>query len=227
MTSHDGHNVFAMAIQPRATTADLRPGDTYDVVFNTGSGATHIPTSLSPYFVTTPALATYSSGGAESSVSYPATNQSAGSNESNPIHLGSGSLTMSFWRPQRQAIPGVEAGSFVDIGHLHYGVVPTIDFGRMPFGCKGFYSNLSGGLAEGAAGSDPFAADQAPLIDNSDDARPDPARKLGFTLDLAGCLQAHGVAPAGQTVHLGIGASGEPRPGGMDTAMQNLIVKLP
>lgn len=232
ITSHDRRNAYAMSIAPRATTAQLRPGNTFDVVFNTDGARVHFPTVLSPYFVTTPALASYSSGGAETGLDYREIASAPGANHGNPAVLESGKVKLTFWRPQRQAVPGAEAGEYYDLGRLHYGVVPNTtepgsSGGGPEFGCKGFFSDMAGGLVDGPTTRDTFADELSPMVDEAADALPDPARKLSFTLDVAGCLRAHGVDPASRTVSLGLTAAGEVRPGGSDRAVQSFVVKLP
>lgn len=229
LSSFDGRGVRAAGIQPRATTAQIRPGDTYDVVFDTNRGAVHVPTTLSAYFVTTPAITAYSSGAAATSLSYPIDRNAPGASQSNPIVLSSDELALTFWRPQRSAIAGVDSGSFVDIGGLHYGVVATTPDGRREIGCRGFYSDLSPTLAEpsGSREGEEGTAALFPLTDRATDAAPDPGRTLSFTLDVAGCLAAAGADPSGTTVNLSLQATGESRPGGADRAAQNLSVRLP
>jgi hypothetical protein len=210
---------WAMAFAPHATSAQIRPGDTYDVVFGTSGGPIHVPTALSAYFVTTPAVATWASGGASQPVTYPVTDTS-------PFALADGTLTLTLWRPQRQAVPDAEPGAFYDQGRLHYGIALASADGTREFGCAGFYSGLSSTLAARGAASDP-AIQLTPLTDSADDAAPSPARTLGFTVDLAGCLRAQGVDPAGQTFRATLLAAGESRPGGMDRAAQMLSVSFP
>jgi hypothetical protein len=224
--SSDGRASWAAGVQPRVGTTDLRPGDTYTVVLNTGGGPVELPTALSPYFVTTPALVSVTDAGVTTPMSYPLTDQSPGSS-SNPVRLSSGSIGIRFWRPQRRAIPGAEAGDFVDMGRLHYGVVLTSENGSREFGCAGLYRDLSPTLVPATGGSDPFAVALTPLVDTRGDAPPSPADQLGLTVDIAGCLAANGAAAAGQAVDVTLTAAAEPRPGGMDRAALTFRVQLP
>jgi hypothetical protein len=231
-----GAPAFVAGVQPRATTQQIRPGDTYNVVFGTNAGPVTVPTSLTSYFVTTPALVSYSSGGETTTVSYPippgspgCCGRGDGSPEGNPIPMSSDRLTLTFWRPQRAAIPGAESGSFTDMGHLHYGVVPGgQDLGR-EFSCAGQYSGLSPTLTE-EPGSGIFPEQGAqlfPLVDSGDDAAPSPDRTLSFTVDVGACLRAAGVSSAGRTVTLTLTAASASRPGGQDRAAQRIAVRLP
>ena len=150
-----------------------------------------------------------------------------GESSGNPIVLESERLTLTFWRPQRLSIPGVDRGTFTDMGHLHYGVVP----GGLPqeVSCAGSYANLSPTLtAEPSTGVFPSqGAELFPLADSADDAAPDPARTLSFTVDLGACLRAGRIDPAGRTVELTLTAAGEARSGGQDRGAQNIAVRLP
>lgn len=224
-TSHDGFQIWGMAFQPRVSTADIRPGDVYNAIFRTPSGTISRPTTLNGYFVTTPTIASHSSGGATTTLSYPLDSATPGAGGS-PLQLETDFLTLSVWRPQRQTIDGAEAGDFVDMGRLHYGV--TLDAGGRLIGCGGHYSNLSGGLTEQEGSREDLARKMFPLIDTTDDAAPDPARTVGFTLDLGGCLRAEGVSiERGAPVNLSLTAGGESRPGGNDAGTQMLTVRLP
>jgi hypothetical protein len=219
--------VFVAGVQPRATSAQIRPGDTYNVAFATAAGPIIVPTTLASYFVTTPALTSYSSGGATTQVSYPIAPGTPGDGSGNPIVLESERLTLSFWRPQRLSVRGVERGTFRDMGHLHYGVTPGGL--QQEISCAGSYSNLSSTLtAEPSNGVSPSqGAKLFPLADSAGDSSPDPSRTLSFTVDLGACLRAGGMDPAGRTVELTLTAAGESRPGGQDRGAQNVAVRLP
>ncbi|MEA2378013.1 MAG: hypothetical protein QOI45_1699 [Thermoleophilaceae bacterium] len=205
----DQRSAFVAGIQPRVTTSQITPGDTYNVIFRTSGGTITVPTTLSSYFVTTPMLTNVS--GAE------------------PIALGSEQFSATFWRPQRAAVPGAEAGSFADMGHLHYGVTIGGEGISREFSCAGHYSALSSTLtAEASSGVLPEeGASLFPLVDSADDAAPNPARTLSFTVDVGACLRGAGFSSAGRTVFLTLTAASEPRPGGQDRAAQTVRVQLP
>jgi hypothetical protein len=204
-----GRAAFVAGVQPRVSTSQIAPGDTYNVVFRTGVGTVTVPTTLSSYFVTTPVV----------------TNLSG----SEPFALGSERLDLTFWRPQRAAIPGAESGDFTDMGHLHYGVTLGGPGISREFSCAGHYSGLSSTLtAESSSGV--FSEDGAklfPLVDSADDARPDPARTLSFSVDVGACLRGAGLPSAGQEVSVTLTAASESRPGGQDRAAQMFRVRLP
>ncbi|MEA2420195.1 MAG: hypothetical protein QOE60_2401, partial [Thermoleophilaceae bacterium] len=207
--SQGGRSAFVAGIQPRVTTSQITPGDTYNVVFRVGGGTVTVPTTLSSYFVTTPKITNLSGG--------------------EPIVLGSDQLSLTFWRPQRAAIPGAEAGGFTDMGHLHYGVTIGGDGISREFSCGGLYTGLSSTLAEEASGGifPEQGAKLFPLVDSADDERPDPARTMSFTVDVGACLRNAGFASAGRTVSVTLTAASEQRPGGQDRAAQMVRVQLP
>jgi hypothetical protein len=217
--TRDGMGIWSMQIHPNVGSTHIQPGDTFDVVFDTAHGAIHVPTSLTAYFVTTPAIAAWGSTAPTNKLSYPVNDNSA-------FALGGDMLTLSIWRPQRQAIPGAESGTFIDQGHLHYGVVLASLDGRGEYGCGGHYSNLSSTLS-----AQPVTEDKAtqltPLLDTANDAAPDRTNTLSFAVDLGACLRAQGVNPSGQEFRATLMAAGESRPGGMDRAAQMFSVRFP
>lgn len=228
MTMRDGGSVWATSVQPRVGTSDMRPGDTYDVVFNTSAGARHVPTVLAPYFVTTPAISSYAVGAAPAqTVSYPPAADTPGSSQSYPIVLdATGKLSLTIWRPQRLAVPGAETGDFMDMGRLHYGLTGTTPNGGREVACAGYYSNLSPSLTQTAPGGQDFGQSLFPLTDSGGDTVPSVVDTLSFTLDVAGCYGAAGAAAPGSTVALTLTAAGESRPGGMDRGAQTVYVRF-
>lgn len=230
--SSGGRPAFVAGVQPRVTTSQITPGDTYNVVFGTNAGPLTLPTTLSSYFVTTPAITAYSSGAGTTSLAYPIAPGSVGccgagegSPGGNPVPMSSDRLTLTFWRPQRAAIPGAETGSFRDMGHLRYGVVPGGEGIAGEPSCAGHYSGLSPTLsAESPSEQGP---NLFPLLDSADDEAPDPARTLSFTVDVGACLRAAGVPSTGRTVKLTLTAASAARPGGQDRAAQSIAVRLP
>src|SRR5262249_38261089 len=119
--SHDGHAVHAMSILPQATTAEIAPGDAFDVVFTTSTGTVRLPRSLPPYFVPVPAAVAYDAGDGPQTITYPVAQGALGT-YANPIVMSREQLALTFLRPQRPAIAGAESGAYVDMGHLHYGI---------------------------------------------------------------------------------------------------------
>jgi hypothetical protein len=223
-----GAGPWAMAILPSVGTAQLQAGDVYTLVFDTPAGPVTQPLMLPPYFVTTPALASYTSMGATSAVTYPVDPAAAGTSPANPIPLGvDGRLSVSFWRPQRLAIPGAESGSYIDMGHLHYGIVLTAASApaTREIPCAGSYTNISPTLTDTATPSD-FARQLFPLLDAAADGPPDATSRLAFTLDVRACLASAGEAASG-TWTASLSATTDSRPGGVDRGAQSFYVSLP
>jgi hypothetical protein len=215
--------IHSIEIKPNATTADLHSGDLYQLRFTTPGGVLTVPTALSFFFVSSPALASYDGGAGTVNIAYPATDSTAGS-DGNPLRMSGDRLTLTFWRPQRAGL-GSEP-DFVDMGHLRYGI--PIAVGNRELGCGASrFAGLSPTLspAPGASG-DPYNQ-LFPLQDSSDDAAPNAANTLKLTLDIGGCLRANGIDPTGRQVRLPIEAVDESRPGGTDRTAQTLAVCLP
>jgi hypothetical protein len=223
-----GQTLLAASVQPRVGTAQLRPGDTYNVSLATGSGEQTRSVTLAGYFVTVPAITSWSSGGASGTVAYPAAG-APGDGRGNPIALGSDQLTLTFWRPQRPAIPGAETGGYRDIGGLNYGVVARGEGVSREASCAGLYTGLSPTLSEQPSRG-VFSDDGAtlfPLRDGAPDAAPSAGSTLSFTVDLGACLRRAGGGQPGSVVELTLTAAGAQRQGGQDRAAQTIAVKLP
>jgi hypothetical protein len=206
-------------------TDQIHPGDVFLVHYRTPGGDVVQPTTLTLYFLTVPALASFDAGAGTQTISYPVASGAPGS-QGNPIRLSSGQITMHLWRPQRAAFPG-ETGDFYDLGHLHYGIPVTTQGATREAGCAAqYYSNLSPTLSVSQTSSDQFYNQLFPLHDSADDAPADPSNQLSFTLDLAGCLAADGISTAAP-VQLPITAVDESRQGGTDRGVQMVSVCLP
>ena len=223
ITRPDG-TFYVANIRPLATTAEIAPGDAFDVLFTTPTGVVRLPRSLPPYFVTSPAVITYDAGGGPQPLSYPVAPDGPGTN-SHPIAMTREQIALTVYRPQRTAIAGAEPGDWIDMGHLHWGI--PLNVNNREVACAAYYSNLSSTLTAASPGSPDFALQLFPLQDTADDGPPDGSRTLSFTLDLGACLRAAGADPTGMTVVLNVTATGESRPGGVDRTAQFLHVTLP
>jgi hypothetical protein len=217
--------VFQVNLAPSVGTEGIHPGDVFQLNYQTATGAITVPTTLTTYFITVPALASYEVGSGIQSVSYPVAEGAPGTH-ANPIMMKSGEITVSLFRPQRPTLPG-ESGEFVDMGHLHYGIPVRTPGASGQAGCASqFYSKLSPTL-QLEAGQGSAANQRFPLHDSADDAAASPSSQVGFTLNLAGCLAADGI-PATSVINLPITAVDEQRgDGGEDSAVQNVSVCLP
>lgn len=212
LINNDGQAAWAMGIQPHASTGQIQPGDTFQVQFRASSGVWVVPTTLATYFASVPALKSYEAGGGAVELTYPSPSASTIT-----LPSGTNNLALTFWRPQRMPIPGVDSGTFVDAGHLHYGL--TVQTNTQEFGCASDYSGLSSTLTnEPPASSDPSSS-LFTLLDSADDGSPDAANTLSFTTDLRSCLSRNGVTPTpGSPITVALIGTGEPRTGGVDRA---------
>jgi hypothetical protein len=216
---------FSINFAPNVGTADIHPGDVFQIDYHTNSGDIVQPTALTLYFLTVPALASYDAGSGEQAVTYPAPHNAPGSG-GNPISMTSGKIKMTFWRPQRAALPG-ESGGFVDMGHLHYGVPIQAAGATQEGGCSAqYFSDLSPTLAPGQTGQGGVYSQLFPLQDSAGDAPSSSANRLSFTLDLAGCAAADGIDTSAP-IMLPLTAVDEPRQGGTDRGVQMVSVCLP
>jgi hypothetical protein len=215
--------IHSIEIKPNVTTADLHAGDLYQLRFSTPGAVLTVPTALSFYFTSSPALASYDGGAGTVNITYPATDSTAGS-DGNPLRMTGDRMTLRFWRPQRAGI-GSEP-DFVDMGHLRYGI--PVSVGNREIGCgASSFSGLSPTLsaAPGSA-SNPYNR-LFPLQDSAADAAPNAGNLLKVTFDIGGCLRANGIDPTGQQIRLPLQAVTESRPGGTDRTAQTIAVCLP
>ncbi|MDP9344809.1 MAG: hypothetical protein M3P44_03655 [Actinomycetota bacterium] len=215
--------VHSIEIKPDATTADLHSGDLFQLRFTTPGGVVTVPTALSFFFVSSPALASYDGGAGTVNIPYPATDSTAGS-DANPLQMSGDQITLTFWRPQRAGI-GAEP-DFVDMGHLRYGIPVAVGNRELGCGASRFWG-LSPRLAPAPGASDDIYNQLFPLQDSAGDAAPDASNTLKLTFDIGGCMRANGIDPTGQQIRLPIEAVDESRPGGTDRTAQTLAVCLP
>jgi len=115
-------------------------------------------------------------------------------------------VSLTFWRPQRSAIPSAgEPAGYRDIGHLHYLIQLPNPPGRgagasgptSPAQCsQSALSSADPSLAPPGGGS---PADLGAPVDQADDQPANPANTLTMTLDLGACIIAKGgtTAPSG------------------------------
>ena len=222
--------MFQIALQLHTTPSAIQPGDTYEIDYHTAAGVVPVPSELTLYFATGPAVASIGEGtGAAAAadpqpIAYPAGPDVYGSAD-NPVMLNGDSLNLSFWRPQRAAFPG-EAGPYLDMGHLHYGVGLAVPNGTDNCAASDF-SDLSSTLGDAPSTGESMYDASYPLIDNASDAAPSSANQLGFTVNLDACLAADGQPTTGQEITVGLAAADDPRNGASDSGSQSIDVCLP
>ena len=225
-------------VQPNSpdTLGGVAPGDVVTINARRGGVVTQVPISLSPYFVTSPALQSANS----TTFTYPLTGSSPGANETSAITLGSdGLLTLRFWRPQRFGLPG-EIADYYDVAGLHWGA--TVDFLRTGQGAEQRPNSEAGCTVTSPVGltparyssssDDPFNS-IVPLID---DTRADfptvvadaASATIGFTINVSDCLTANGLTPtSGAKVSVSLQGVGEALTGGANRSGLNLYVQYP
>lgn len=227
------------SVRPGAadTFATVVPGDVMTINASRPDGTVIAqPTTISPYFVTSPAIASYGTpGGEQTTVPYPISDGAPGTNQSTAVTVdASGKMQVRFWRPQRFALPG-ESGEFYDMGGLRYGVTVesynTQSSGYRPLGrpaaCP--VSDLSG-LTEIARTNEFETATMrdASSTDTATNAADASSRTIGFTVDVKACLAAAGApTDSGVGTLLSIGAKGEDFPGGANATGMDMEVRLP
>ncbi len=239
--ARDNFRSWAMGLIPKATSAQLSPGDIYNVNLNIAGERVDINTiALPSYPVTAPAVKTVTSGGTSTDITYGDPN-APGTNDGSAIQLSpAGDLSMVYWRPQRRGVPGAGEQPFMDMGRLHY----TISIGdlRVPDGGSGglrsvraqreFTCDASGNAVfpDGPNGADFFGP-----ADPSDDAAPNPASTRTYETNLRTCIgQAISAGvfpslssiPSGAVVNAAFTAAGEQRRGGADRAVLSLAFKF-
>lgn len=225
--------VLVGAIQPRS--AEFSAGEliTANVTNSAGNVIGTRVFSILPPPISSPMLFSFDVGSGATVIDYD--NQFApGSSNGNPITLTSGTVTLNFYPPQREAIPGVESdGEYRDIGNSNIGVLVGGSGINLEFTCAGFYSNLSSGITEipttesmpNGAFVSSSGAILWPLVDSTPDTAFSQGGLKSLTVDLAGCISRAGVAAGTYIVTLTY--AGADTQFGVTRAAQNIYVTIP
>lgn len=255
---NNGESVWAGQLIPNVTTGLLdkvKVADPYILRMRTSAGVvTQRPMSLGAFFVTVPAITSATVGGVTQTVDYSLP-KPTGSNQ-DPFVLGDdGVISLTFYRPQRSAIDGVDPSgtSFMDMGSLRYGMIINGEGGdrsavkatgnSREFGCSsasgGAYTSIPTSFTR-TPDNDPnteYHQNLWPLTDTFADAVPDKTRTLSVTFDLKACVTALKSAPATrravvdmtstQLVPIQLTAVGIDLEGGASRAAQTFYVRLP
>lgn len=205
-------------VKPHASRAQLRTGDTILMSLSTSDNTTSSVPAVIPFvFLTGPALKEFSNNGATTTISYPVSEGASGT-AGNAFILGSGSVTLTFWKPQRKNIEGAEPEGYYDMGGLSYGV--SLSVGSGVYTCNADeYSNLSSTLTkrtEAVLGT-------SALRDSSLDTVASSSSTLSYTIDMATCLSRQGVATSGAIVTVALEAVTDAQ----DSTSQFLYFRLP
>lgn len=175
---------WEIAVKPSVGRAAMSPADSMNFQARTANGTVTYASTLGPYFITVPAIKTIGT----TTLEYPGTAASVGASDTNPVVLPDGTVTISFWRPQRAAIPGAEPPGLIDMGGLNYVIHPPGITGSG--GCTNDEVRRdSAGLSTGTDGYYQF------FTDTSVDGPPN-GSTITVTVDLAACLRRLGVDPA-------------------------------
>jgi hypothetical protein len=214
---------------PHATSEEIGTGDTPILNLTVNGVVEQQPLTLAYVFDTVPAIDTWNDGAGHSGT---ITNPGSGGNmcvgaspgtHCNPLPVAADSsgnvmLTLTWWRPQRQGIPGAGEPAFMDIGHLAYSL--------------GFYTNNQPQIScpgSTITSSDPeLTITQASLannpnqalIDGADDQPASPANTLTATVNLTQCFADAGQTfPVGSTITFGVTANPQQLGGGASTSL--------
>ncbi|MFM7247408.1 MAG: hypothetical protein ACKO2Y_08080, partial [Actinomycetota bacterium] len=217
------------------TLGSVVPGDVVTLNAQRAGVVTQVPITVSPYFVTSPAVQSANT----TSFTYPLSATSPGANQNTAITLGAdGLLSLRLWRPQRFALPG-ETSEYYDIAGLHWGA--TYDFLSAPDGSQQRPSMEAGcplsspvGLTAQAYSSDPQDPFNTivPLVDDTKaDFPTDPVNAanatIGFTIDVGACVSNWGnTAVSGSIASVTVQAVGEPMTGGANRSSLTIYVKF-
>jgi len=181
-----------------ADSAEISPGD-LPLLVTSGGVETEDAATLNYVFVTVPALVAYSDtdgncakvagtpGECANEFSYPVAADGPGTvNNGFPVSAPGGEdvvLTLTFWRPQRQATGGDPAGAeWMDLGHLRYAAQ----------GCP--QSTLDTTDPTNLVEPSLPLLGMGSLEDLSDDQVSSPANTITYTLKLSQCLAAQGLS---------------------------------
>lgn len=225
--------VLVGAIQPRSSA--FRAGEliTANVTDSSGRVIGTRVFSILPPPISSPMLYSFDTGSGVTVVDYD-DEFAPGSSNGNPITLSSGTITMNFYPPQREAIPGIETdGEYRDIGNSKIGVLVGGSGITSEFTCAGFYQDLSSGITEiPSSESMPngaFVSNQGavlwPLVDSTADTAFSQGSLKSLTVDLAGCINRAGVAAGTYLVTLTY--AGADTQFGVTRAAQNIYMTIP
>jgi hypothetical protein len=173
---------------------DVAAGDTFiERVSRGGEEVSQQPVMLNYTFGTVPALAAWSDGSRQTTVTYPVPRGGEGTSESpyRSKQYPNGTLTFTVWRPQRRSFPAAgEQGDWIDVGRLLYSAA-------------GFLEGPAGGDRVWTCPTSAYSTRDPNLVLESDGLRDlrsdsplDPAQRLTFSVDIGACLRHSGIDPA-------------------------------
>ena len=228
--------VWIASVTPNSTDTlgAVRPKDVLTLYAEESDGTVYAqPATITPYFVTSPALQGYIVDGTPTTVAYPLADGEPGGSWGRSLELGAdGRLTLRIWRPQRLQLPG-ETAEFYDVAGLRWGVM--ID---SYYDSSGNYQNLhtlgDPCMPTSLGGVDllPHPDVKAQMVDatTADFAtvpanRNDPSAYIEFTIDADQCMADAGVPNDAQGTRIQIRAQGAEFSGGQ-TNMSGVSVEV-
>jgi len=194
-----------LLLEPHATSDQIRAGDVL-IARSTcaspcapdGSTQLKLATTLASVFATVPAIKSYTTeDGVTHSVSYPLPPNPQGAEGTLAVADGPDpgtdvSVKLTFWRPQRRALPEEVAGGqgdWIDMGHLVYFAHTLTGPGNKSCPADA-YSDPAGGTLSTVTGLGPLPTPA--LTDQANDQPSNPDNTFSYTLDLTRCLTANG-----------------------------------
>ena len=215
LMSNNGYSVWAGGMRPAISDLgtgildEFQFGDPYVLKLRnkTTGEVKGVPMSLGAFFVTVPAISSANGTPIDYSAGTPLGTQA------NPIQVASdGTFDLSFWRPQRQAIEGVDesfdpALPFMDLGGLRYGLVLNTNVDYKPsalvgerdgaeVGCssrenRNIYSGMSSSLnrtPDESTEHPEYDKNLWPLTDTARDGVVDAGSVISFTFNIKNCI---------------------------------------
>ena len=190
---------YGVQVLHGATDDQLGTGDVMIARARVGGAETELPGALSYVFNTVPAIRSFTDeAGTATTLTYPVAPGAPGT-PGNGFPVADGpdpdsdiEVTLTFWRPQRTAIPG-EDGRWTDVGGLAYTIGGPGSRGLQGMSCPA--STLSEDDPNLTFLPDPLPAGHTPAptgryLDAARDREADAANTLSVTVNLTQCAAA-------------------------------------
>jgi hypothetical protein len=227
-----GEPQTAMTLHHNATTSQIGTGDVMIQTTTKDGVTTSFLAALQYILATVPAMVSYNDDapGGATQIPYPFPGPDPGTGmgggpglRGNPAPVSDGpdadddvELTVTFWRPQRRAVPAWgESGTWIDIGGLHYEVQVRESGRRCP---QDAFTENHPELST----NNPSTSVNPGLTDLAPDRPADPANKFTYTLNLTRCLEANGFSWGNEGHAFSFLAT---NPNGPDNSQQTVFFK--
>ncbi len=172
---------------------DVAAGDTFiERVSRAGKQVSQQPVMLNYTFGTVPALAAWSDGSRQTTVTYPVPRRGDGTSETpyRSQQYPNGTLAFTIWRPQRRSFPAAgERGDWIDVGRLLYSAAGFLEGsgGDRVWTCP---------TSAYSTGDPNIRVEPDGLRDLRSDSPLDRAQTLTFSVNVGACLRHSGIDPA-------------------------------